>query len=53
MESVVKAVGLPISLAGDVNDDLEEKREEKTTTMSDTKSRKRRYSSGEEYRRER
>ena len=53
MESVVKAVGLPANFLEEVDDDLEEKRDEKAPAKPDSNIRKRRHSSEEEYRRER
>jgi hypothetical protein len=52
MESVVKAVGLPLNFL-EVNEDLEEKKDEKIQANPDKNVRKRRYSSEEEYRRKR
>lgn len=49
MESVVKAVGLPVDFLEEVDDDLEEKQDEKDPAKPDSNIRKRRYSSEEDW----
>ncbi|KZS01139.1 putative Pre-mRNA-splicing factor CWC22, partial [Daphnia magna] len=50
MESVVKAVGLPVNFSEEVEDDPGKKNEEKSPSHKFDNTRKRRYSSDEEYR---
>jgi hypothetical protein len=49
VESVVKAVGLPVDFLEEVDDDLEEKQDEKDPAKPDSNIRKRRYSSEEDW----